>query len=589
MANTSKPYLVHLGLEGSIPDCNSSKNRNLFLSWKAFREHTPAGSACTCTFLSLGDRNSEWWKATADKRLELYKVAISLARPILEEARGCKLDLNQTQALVGHLCIALAGRMARTLIQIHQLEGEIVLAARPDRYTFTTPRNSSESYKLLVQSQFSNYIDASIVLMKSAAKFHIDLKISGSEEKPQDSSAAKRSYVQIARLMSSLTRKSRHLIIGSYLGRKREALLSLMLGQIPLLTELRPERVPASQNQLRHDQFYVQSVEALIMESLKVLIPMSLLQNENSENRYLIGQGWPQYPRTVFTSNSFDTDDDFKNYLSCNWNTVRYIVGQHGNNYGTLQNSQFYPETWLSDSFLTWGWSASKNSIPLGVLKPIKAVSSKKIRNGFLLILRDANWLQVESDIDLTNEVYFGKISSLVVSLVDAGCRVMVRPHPATPGWALDQIRQNCKDSALLSFSRKGEALSTQQKEWFPVFCYDSTGMLELASVGDEFYAYVPDGLEGISRQFRHVYKHLEESKLISVWPDTAFKVLLAIRDSNFSLSPEQRKSVAFFASELAIQNKSLIGNLAKIFHSSAEHSDSVHLDKSQTRWPSLE
>ncbi len=589
MANTSKPFLVHLGIEGSVPDCNSRENRNLFLSWKAFREHTSDGPACACQFLSLGDRNSDWWKATAVKRLELYKIAISLARPILEEARGCTIDLNQTQALVGHLCTALAGRLARTLVQIDKVEGAIVLAACPDRYVFKAPRNSFESYKLLVQSQFSNYIDASLVLMKSSAEFQIDLKISEPQEKSQESGLVKRLYVLIAQLLSTLTRKSSHLIIGSYLGRKREALLSLMLGQIPLLTELRQERAYASNNPLPHGEFYAQSVEDLIKESLKLLIPVSLLQNENSEKRYLIGMGWPQSPRTVFTSNNFDTDDDFKNYLSCHWNAVRYVVGQHGNNYGTSENSHFYPETWLSDSFLTWGWSAGRNSIALGVLKPIKALSSKRIRTGFLVILRDANWLQVESDVDLTNEDYFGKISNLVSSLVDAGCRVLVRPHPATPEWALDHIRQNCNNSDLLSFSPNGVALATQQKNWFPVFCYDSTGMLELASVGDEFCAYVPDGLDGIRRQFRHVYKHLEDSKLISVRPDIALNALLEIRDSNYSLSPDQRASVAFFASELATQNKSLIGNLAKVLDISGQHSGSALLDRSQTRWPSLE
>jgi putative transferase (TIGR04331 family) len=589
MANTSKPYLAHLGLEGSVPDCHASTNRNLFFSWKIFREHNPAGTPCACKFLSLGDRNSDWWKATAHSRIELYKMAIVQAQPILEEARGCRIDLNQTQALVGHLCIALAGRIARTLVQVDKVDGEIVLAASPEKYAFITPRNSSESYKLLVRPQFSNYIDASLLLMKSSVEYPIDLKISKPAAKPELSSALKAGYVQIAQLLASLTRKSSHLIIGSYLGRTREALLSLRLGQIPLLVEIRRERVVDSPSTLPHGEFYAPSVETLIRECLKILIPTSLLQMEAAENRYLVGKGWPRFPRTVFTSNNFDTDDDFKNYLSHHWNSVRYVVGQHGNNYGTSQNSLFYPETWLPDTFLTWGWSAGQNSTRLGVLKPIKAGPSKKNRNGFLIVLRDANWLQVESDVDLTNEVYFREISNLVSSLVDAGCRVLVRPHPATPNWALDRIRLDCDNSALLSFSRKGEDLAIQQKDWFPVFGYDSTGMLELASIGNEFFAYVPDGLEGIRRQFRDVYKHMEESKLISTCQDSALEALLEIRDANFKLSLDQRESIALFASELATQNKSLIGDLAKILDNRAEHSDSTLLDKSQTRWPSLE
>jgi len=588
MTNTPKPYLAHLGLEGSITDCNSPTNRNLFFSWKTFREHAPAGSPCGCRFLSLGDSNSDWWKATAEKRIDLYKIAIRLSKPILEDARGCRIDLNQAQVLVGHLCMALAGRIARTLIQIDNIDGEIVLAACPDRYDFTAPRSSSESYRLLVQPQFSNYIDSSLILMKSSGKFQIDLKISEPEEKPQESGAVERLYVQIAQLFSSLTRTSRHLIIGSYLGRVREALLSLSLGQAPLLAEVRRERAVPSNSSLLHGKFYAQSVEALLAESLKILIPSSLLQREAAEKQYLTERGWPRSPRTVFTSNNFDTDDDFKNYLSRHWKSVPYVVGQHGSNYGTLQNSLLSPEIWLSDSFLTWGWSSGKNSTPLGVLKPIKAVPSALNRHGFLVILRDTNWLQVESDVDLINEVYFGEIASLVKSLVDAECRVLVRPHHATPRWALDKIRRDCENNALLSFSREREALSIQRKKLFPVFTYDSTGMLELASVGDAFCAYIPDGLDGIRRQFRHVYKHMEDSKLITVRPGSALKSLLEIRDANFALSSNQRESIAFFASELAIQDKSLIRSVAKILETSAEQNASNPLNKNQVRWPSL-
>jgi hypothetical protein len=66
-------------------------------------------------------------------------------------------------------------------------------------------------------------------------------------------------------------------------------------------------------------------------------------------------------------------------------------------------------------------------------------------------------------------------------------------------------------------------------------------------------------------------------------------QALLDIRDANFSLSSDQRESIALFASELAIQDKSLIGSLAKILESGSEQSSSKPLDKSQTRWPGLE
>ena len=66
-----------------------------------------------------------------------------------------------------------------------------------------------------------------------------------------------------------------------------------------------------------------------------------------------------QNPKFIFTSNSFDTDEIFKQWVARNVEkSVPYFVGQHGNNYGQniFEGRSIWPERSTCDSFITWGW-----------------------------------------------------------------------------------------------------------------------------------------------------------------------------------------------------------------------------------------
>lgn len=588
MEHISNAFLAIIGRQTSQASKVSCSDKNLFFSWKIHTEHKATAANCNCIYLSLGELNSDWWKATAPKRIQLYKQLIALAQPMLSEARGSNLDLNQTQVLVGHICMALAGRIARTLVQIESVNGQISLYLDSTSFLFPSPQSSSDSYKLLIHPEFSRYIDTALLRAGDSFTEALELNSKAQPDKAKATDLATKIYSGIAGLFSPLTRRSAFLVVGSYMGRIREICLSFALLQVPLLVELRRQRATDAERPLRTFNQESNSMDNFLKNALNALLPSNLCNQDSDEERRLSNAGWPTLPKAIFTSNSFDTDDDFKSHLSINWNRTSYLVGQHGNNYGTSQNSLIYPETWLADKFLTWGWKDGLNSTRLGVIKPVRGTILPRQKKGFLLVLRDENWLQVEADIALTNEVYFQKIAQFAERLISSGCKVMVRPHPATPDWALDLIRRESGDSQSLSFSRPRAKMSKERKTWFPIFGYDSTGMLELASVGDDFMAFVPDGLDGIRTPFRQIYRELIDLQVVHLTAESAISTLLAVAESGYSLSGEQRRGISAFSSQLALRSKLLVPKVAGILRASLKEGSNV-ADKSETRWPKLD
>ena len=69
-----------------------------------------------------------------------------------------------------------------------------------------------------------------------------------------------------------------------------------------------------------------------------------------------INSKWPIKPKTIFTSNSYETDELFKMYVAINnkkYNS-KYIIGQHGNSYNIAIQTKYNPEIKFSDKFLSW-------------------------------------------------------------------------------------------------------------------------------------------------------------------------------------------------------------------------------------------
>lgn len=162
-----------------------------------------------------------------------------------------------------------------------------------------------------------------------------------------------------------LNRRARVYVQNSYLPRAAEIRLQLMLGQFPRLPaeqiptqaapidqDLRKELANRLARRKKDDEEGI--IRALVFE----MLPSCFLEGFEMLRELSETVDWPNSPEKILTSNNFDTDEVFKVWAAGKVKKgARYVLGQHGNNYGThrhLSNPSVEEE--ISDHFLTWGW-----------------------------------------------------------------------------------------------------------------------------------------------------------------------------------------------------------------------------------------
>ena len=557
--------------------CN---NNFYFLNWLTFKSHQSQNSSCNCNFVTLGENRHEWWRATLETRKTMYTQLLTASREILASKRGYEISFEQVEILLGHICMCLAGRIARAIAQINNVPKPIEVISSQSSFTAQRPKTSRETYDLIASHEFGLFVESEILAIRGINADRISLDLDFTQTSPQvqprtNSKFLVAAYVSLQKLFSPLTRKSRFLIVSSYLGRNRETLLNLSLGQAPLLVEIGSREV---QNQINSPEPAVtvpasRTLENLFCNLMEVLIPRIMLANEVDDRQLLSKKGWPENPEVVFTSNSFDTDDYFKLLVSAVYKDCCYIVAQHGNNYGIALESTLYPETWTADKFLSWGWTGPENVVPIGIVKPRIRISKNRHKTGFLVILRDQFKYSLESDSDFNFETYISRVKKFVNELSFFGLKIKIRPHSSTPLSYLLDLWGEIVDGVSVEFSDCATPLNRALKNAFPVFTYDSTGLLEFASHKIPFTAYIPDGLQNIRLEYRRNYLFLEEAGLLSENCAASVENIGRIIDCNFDLSASQTAALDQFCHGICFTNKRLIRDLRLSLKSSARES----------------
>ena len=233
----------------------------------------------------------------------------------------------------------------------------------------------------------------------------------------------------------------------------------------------------------------------------------------------------PNSPRVIFTSNSFEYDEIFKAWTSLKLKTnALYVVGQHGNNYGTWVNHD-PTEQRTSDLFLSWGWQDFRPStLPTFNLKSSGRKRLCTNGNGILLI-QDMLWNPTypwDTDFEFAKrlEQQFSLISNL-----DLECQksLTVRLHHTASHSNLDIIKlwrdflEKYPEVTLETGITSMKKLIKSQQ--IVVHGYDSTGFLETLALDVPSLAFLPGGLGHLSLGARHDYQELLECGLIQIDP----------------------------------------------------------------------
>jgi putative transferase (TIGR04331 family) len=428
-------------------------------------------------------------------------------------------------------------------LQSYYISGTTVYAA--DRYILATP-NSYSAIWAFNDERWNNALTSRILdqlVLNWSPEVIDDFSASGfqfgalpSAHIPQKT-VFRRIYQQVRKLARCLVRDTDVFIHNSYLPRDEEIKLQLALCQVPQLwvstklaeTEKPDKRIRKSLT----SQFEIRSgnlLESTIRVMLFELLPTCYLEAFSDLERLVKKQSWPRKPRMIFTSNSFDTDEVFKLWTANHVETgIKYITGQHGNNYGTFR--YMYPsiEEATADYFLTWGWTDGLSQhTPAFVFKTAGRKIGHYNQKGGLLLIEQCHGGRVNTwDRCHEFEHYFQDQLTLVKKLAKAPYASLTirlqQPYNYPLGSEISRW-QALDDSLKLEFTMNiGELVSMNR---LVVHSYDSTGILETLALNIPTLAFWQNGFDHLRESAKPYYQLLVDAGIVHLSPQsTAEKI----------------------------------------------------------------
>jgi putative transferase (TIGR04331 family) len=483
----------------------------------------------------------------------------------------------QVEALVGNLAIRISRLLAKSTTQMNRLGHGYALDASSFsdsiHCTLWTPGTTTDSYELLNSDEFLKFVNQ----LSLGRHFQLDQKVKVQRDVyepatpniPEPARLLWRIYLRLQKLFARKSSENTVSIVSSYLGRGPELLLTLLLGQAPSLLELRPGQMETSPP-------FRDSVITALPDSLKesalllmkLLTPWSLTEGFDVTLRRAHSLGFSTRPKVVFTSNSFDTDDEFKAHLVSAMPDVTYVVGQHGNDYGVSKSEELCPELRSSDFFLTWGWRRNEgNIIQFGQIKPkIRCQVSRRIKGVTLFLRHDSPQYFYQADMFEPNEHYYNSVVKLCASLSELEIVTHLRLHTSTSSCKKKFLKKAIEKMPFVSISGDRPSLRKLLASGMGiVFGYDSTGMLEMGTAGIPFFLFAPDGLGLVRREYRANYDSLRSAGLLSEEPAQAAQLIHTWISASRGERKAQREAIQTFTKGIAHSPKNKLLALRKI------------------------
>ena len=177
--------------------------------------------------------------------------------------------------------------------------------------------------------------------------------------------------------------QEQHFFISTYLSNYLSLALPIRLAQVPrkwISPKLFKAKFDNSRRnwRLHFNESHFKSFNSEFISLLELMIPRHIptiyLEGYSQLVKMTDHLPWPNNPKTIFDSNSYNSNDVFKAWAAerIDSSPTRLLIGQHGGNYGIARwNFTEDHMIAISDLFLTWGWTDSKekNIIPTGNFK----------------------------------------------------------------------------------------------------------------------------------------------------------------------------------------------------------------------------
>ncbi|MDB5526941.1 MAG: transferase [Devosia sp.] len=341
----------------------------------------------------------------------------------------------------------------------------------------------------------------------------------------------------VVRLMQSLrkigVRATDVMIDNTYLPREHVVKLHLALGQMPQVWRREPVGIVTQPSpairQILSDRLETQAdgaVEREISALVFELMPVCYLEGYPELLTHAASAGFPKRPKAIFTSNNFDSDEVFKIWAAEQTERgATYIIGQHGNVYGTHHQYAPSAEEEFADRFVSWGWANRPNVVPAFNLKhPVAAPAVYDPLGRVLLVeLSPAHQTYIDDKVARFEE-YFSdqvnfvqglgdKVRSQVTVRLSGGSRTHhegehARWPKAVPGITVDTFDKTMRE--LVASSR------------LVVHSYDSTGLLETLTQNVPTMAFWQEGLDHLLESVTPDYQVLIDAGIVHLSPQSA-------------------------------------------------------------------
>jgi putative transferase (TIGR04331 family) len=390
-------------------------------------------------------------------------------------------------------------------------------------------------------------------------------------------------YEKFAFIARAFSRNNDVFIISSYLPVIKEIVLELSFNQFPqkwispkFVDTTKPKRLLRSKLSGKFAELSSGKRNKIIASLLFEIVPTSYLEGFPNLNNFVDKQAWPDAPKLIFTSNSFFVADVFKLWTAKKIEGgSRYIVGQHGNNYGTHRYMNPSVEEETADSFLTWGWTDGlEQHIPAFVFKTAgikKGYYNPK--GGMLLIENHLPHRNFIWDTHVTFGRYFDDQLDFVSRLSDMPKKhLTVRLHNGYRNLSWGEV-ERWRDYEPNMRIDKGDTKLKKlvQSSRLVIHSYDSTGILETLSLNIPTIAFWQDGFDHLRESAKPFYQLLVDAGIVHLSPRAAADHVNNIWDrvDDWWLSTDVQEARRLFCMRYARTSATPVRDLNKILKNS--------------------
>ncbi|MDC3000940.1 LIC12162 family protein, partial [Candidatus Pelagibacter sp.] len=463
---------------------------------------------------------------------------------IMNRYHGYDYDQRFWEIILGHwfkMFIPLAFKKISTLkkaFDIYNISGTTI--TENENYKLAT-QDYGSSIDALYDEQWSHFFSCHIIKLLNINNFPLEILkedsnlsyFSNNKKNSLDKfyflkkNIKKFGYLGYTTIARKFVKENDAFIINSYLPFKEEIKIEISLGQLPQLWtrhKLKLNKKP--NNQLRNDlarsfEFKQENdIDRIISILLFELLPICYLEGFEDLKKITESVSWPKFPKFIFTSNNFHSDEVFKLWSAIKvQNGTKYFIGQHGNNYGTLKNSFPRIEEKTADKFFTWGWKNNlQKFVPAFIFKTAAKKQKKYDKKGKLLLI-ESSFNEKYSYWDSYFEfIEYFEDQKKFISNIDKDPRknLILKLDPNCIYKSFNEYNRWLEfDPNIKIELRNYNIFKLISKSRIVVHSYDSTGILETLSLNIPTVAFWQNNLDHLCDNVKSDYRLLLDAGII--------------------------------------------------------------------------